>query len=583
MPDLDASDLPLAAAGMHRPSAAEVPLPLLLEPRRRAALNRHRQLTHAQKLQRLGLALLAVLLWCGLFAGAYVILGRLLSMPEVGSFLATKLLGMILLASFALLIFSNLITAVPTFFLSPELERLVAAPLSVRRLLAARFVETLLDSSWMVVLFALPLLLAYGVVQAAPAWFYAAVVLVLPPFLVIPAVLGVMVVALLVRIFPARRTRDILAVLTVTGAAILYVLLRLAQPERLLSPERFGSFVDFVRAVQTPADVLLPSHWALTVLDLQNAGASRIFPLLLLWSTAAALLVLGEAALCQLFPRGFSKAIEGRGTGGVGRAAIDVVICRLPVRRHLRMLIAREVKGFFRDTAQWSQLLLLGALAVVYVYNFSLLPTVASPLLTFYFKNAIAYANLALAAFVVAAVAARFVLPSVSMEGRAFWIVRTAPLPAESIWWSKFVTGLLPLLVLAEVLVVATNQYLGVVGIVRWISPFTIATLTPGIVALALAVGCAQPRFDAGDAARVAAGLPGLAFMILALTFIATVALGEAWPTYTLFMAYLEQRSLTAGETFGVTTALVGVLLINVAVPVLASRYGIHRLRSIEM
>jgi len=583
MPDIEAGRVPLATGEVPQEFAEEAPLALLLAPRLRGARNRYRQLDRQRKLRLFQLGLLAVLLWGSLFAGTHLLVQRLLGMAEVGSFLAGKLVGMILLASFALLIFSNLITAVSAFFLSPELERLVAAPIHIRRLLAARFGETLIDSSWMVLLFALPLLLAYGVAHAAPAWFYGAVLLVLPPFVVIPAVIGVTLVGILVRLFPARRTRDILAVMTVAGAAIVYVLLRLAQPERLLSPERFGSFLEFVRGVETPIDRFLPSHWALTVLDLQPGGDGRVLALLLLWSTAAALLVLGEAAMVQLFPRGFSKAVEGRGTGGVGRAVIDVILRWIPLPGHIRVLMAREVKGFFRDTAQWSQLLLLGALAVVYVYNFSLLPTVASPLLTFYFKNAVAYANLALAAFVVAAVAARFVLPSISMEGRAFWLVRTAPLSPEAIWWSKFTIGLIPLLLLAEILVVVTNEYLGVAGVLRWISPLTIAALTPGIVALALAVGCAQPRFDAGDAARVAAGLPGLAFILLATTFIGVVAVGEAWPTYTLFMAHLQQRALTLDEQVVAATAFAVVLVVTVAVPVAATRYGLARLRDIEM
>ena len=44
-------------------------------------------------------------------------------------------------------------------------------------------------------------------------------------------------------------------------------------------------------------------------------------------------------------------------------------------------------------------------------------------------KNAYAFVNLAMAAFVTSAVAVRFVFPAVSAEGPAFWIVRTAPVP----------------------------------------------------------------------------------------------------------------------------------------------------------
>ena len=76
-------------------------------------------------------------------------------------------------------------------------------------------------------------------------------------------------------------------------------------------------------------------------------------------------------------------------------------------------------------------------------------------------KNAYAFVNLAMAAFVLSAVAVRFVFPAVSAEGPAFWIVRTSPVPMRAFLWSKFWTGLVPVLVLAEALTVASNQLPG--------------------------------------------------------------------------------------------------------------------------
>ena len=69
--------------------------------------------------------------------------------------------------------------------------------------------------------------------------------------------------------------------------------------------------------------------------------------------------------------------------------------------------------------------------------------------------------NLALTAFVTSSVAARFVFPQVSLEGRAWWVLRTAPVPLGTIWWSKFTTAYLPLVLLGEALVVVTNRALG--------------------------------------------------------------------------------------------------------------------------
>ncbi len=149
-----------------------------------------------------------------------------------------------------------------------------------------------------------------------------------------------------------------------------------------------------------------------------------------------------------------------------------------------RILVIKEVKTFFRDTSQWSQLILLGALVVVYLYNFSVLPLNGSPLVTFYFKNVIAFLNLALASFVIASVAARFVFPSFSMEGRALWLLKGAPLPARRLWWAKFWVGVVPLLLFGLLLVLATNSYLQVMPFMMWLSAATLAGMVFAIVAL---------------------------------------------------------------------------------------------------
>jgi ABC-2 type transport system permease protein len=110
----------------------------------------------------------------------------------------------------------------------------------------------------------------------------------------------------------------------------------------------------------------------------------------------------------------------------------------------------KDATIFFRDASQWSQLLLLLALVVVYVYNFSALPIDDGSPLAGTLREIVAFANLGLAAFVTASVAVRFVFPAISLEGRSWWALRTAPIPLTSIWWGKFWIGFLPLAILGE-------------------------------------------------------------------------------------------------------------------------------------
>ena len=86
----------------------------------------------------------------------------------------------------------------------------------------------------------------------------------------------------------------------------------------------------------------------------------------------------------------------------------------------------KELRLFFRDTTQWSQLILLAVLVVVYVFNIKYLPLRGEGV-TFFLVNVIPFLNLVLAGFVLASVAARFIFPSVSLEGRTLWLLRSSP------------------------------------------------------------------------------------------------------------------------------------------------------------
>ena len=202
----------------------------LLRPRWLALRGRWRRAERAERRHGVVLAGLGLFFWAAIFAFFARVLAYFQGVPELGPVLAERLLGMVLLSFFSILLFSNIITALSTYYLSSDLGLLLAAPIPASSLHAGRFFETLWDSSWMIVLFGLPVFLAYGVVHHAGVTFYLAVAAVLPPFLILPCALGVATTMVLVRVFPARSTKDVFVLLSVVAIALVYVLLRFLQP-----------------------------------------------------------------------------------------------------------------------------------------------------------------------------------------------------------------------------------------------------------------------------------------------------------------------------------------------------------------
>jgi ABC-2 type transport system permease protein len=259
----------------------------------------------------------------------------------------------------------------------------------------------------------------------------------------------------------------------------------------------------------------------------------------------------------------------------------DRLLARLPMSTVARALITKDLKTFLRDTAQWSQLVLLGALVVVYVYNFRVLPRGGSFMAQFYFEHALGFLNLALAGFVVASVAVRFLYPSVSLEGRAFWIVQSAPIRLRQVWWSKFWSGVLPLGSLGLALLVLSNRALGVGAITMVVSVTTLALMTLGIAALGLCLGSIYPQFEYENAAKIPASFGGVVYMILAVMLIGANVVLEAWPLWAVMFAALGQRSLAPAEIAGIVASFAAVVVLDVGVFVMAARRGVRALEAV--
>ncbi len=540
---------------------AAIPLGTLLAPRFLATRNAFRR----RPLRAWALAFLTGAFWVGSFLLFAQTLRFFQTITALGPVLTQRLLVMLFVSFFAILVISNVVTALTTYYLSPDVRFLLVAPVTRRRIHVARFIETLGASSWMVLLFGFPVFLAYGTVFHAGPLYYGAVIATLIPFLTIPAALGVMLTTVLVLAFPARRMRDVLVVASVALVAGVYLALRLARPERLASPGELAGFAAFLAAFEAPASPYLPTTWAANVL-LPFLGAETAAPLFhfaLLASTAAVLAIGCTAFVERVFLTAWSRAQEGReGPGRERRLGHWLGRIASPLPHTTALLFVKDATIFFRDASQWSQLLLLLALVVVYVYNFSALPIDDGSPLAGTLREIVAFANLGLAAFVTASVAVRFVFPAISLEGRSWWALRTAPIPLTSIWWGKFWLGFLPLAVLGELLIVVTGRLLGVAPGLTAVFMATLLLVVAAIVSLGLAFGAAYPRVDTQNAAQIATGFGGLIYMVTCLGLITAVIALEAWPVSRIFWSRFASQPINGGETaaiaisFGAVTAL---------------------------
>ncbi len=506
---------------------------------------------------------------------------------EFGEILPGKILSMIFLFFLGILMWSSLLTSFGVFFMSADLQLLKAAPVSEDAIYLARLAETIVNASWMVLLFGLPVFIAYGTVFGGGIVYYLIVIVANVSFVIIPAVLGVGLNMLLVNIFPARRTKDVLMIVSLIFFAGLILTFRVLRPERLLDPDAFTSLLDFFRAMRAPLSPLLPSQWAAESISTFIVGTLTYDPFWLgmLVITSMAVVVVGMLVSGRTYDYGFTKTQEVRRSrfsrSTMLERAINLYGFLFP--RQLKQIISKDVKTFVRDITQWSQIFLLLALVVIYVYNFRVLPLAGSYVPTVYLTNFVAVLNLGLSGFVVSAVAARFVFPAVSLEGNAFWLVRSSPLGMKGFLWSKFWISFFPLLVLGETLIILTNLLLDTHSLIAWVGVITIFFITLSVTGLGIGIGAAFPKFQWENVSKIPTSFGGIIFMVLAISFVAVVLVIEWGPVYGIMLAIFRGQPLTSDQIILSAISALFVLILCTVCSIAAMETGLRRLEEREI
>ena len=135
------------------PELTSKPFTYLLLPSIWASRNRAHRTERGDLLRGLTFGGVGLLVAGALFFGSFWLAWQLADYAELGDYLLRVGLSWLFLTFLSFLAFSGVVTALSTFFLSDDLKLLLAAPIAPRRLFHARFVRTLVQSSWMIGVF----------------------------------------------------------------------------------------------------------------------------------------------------------------------------------------------------------------------------------------------------------------------------------------------------------------------------------------------------------------------------------------------------------------------------------------------
>ncbi|MBK8574785.1 MAG: hypothetical protein IPN90_03575 [Elusimicrobia bacterium] len=525
-----------------------------------------------ERMKAVAFAFLGLLFLAGLHWGFLRFLTVIRDVELVGDLLLMKILAMAFMTSFLMIIFSSTITSFSTLFFSRDLSMLVHTPLPSRTLFAFKSLETMVFSSWMMGLALLPFLAAYGQVTHQGAVFYVLLSVLIIPFVWIASGLGIALSLLLMLLFPARRVREVMLVVALVIGTGLFLWVRWLAPSQFLRADTMEFVIQYIALLQAPTAPYLPSYWfaqALGGFAFGHTAQTIRFGGLLI---ATAMAVWGGLLLCgeKFYYGGWTSAQE---SGRRGR--------RRPLGKEwrwipsffgvrFRAILGKDLAVFRRDSNQWSQLLMLVSLIAIYLISIRKLP-----LDTPYLRALISFLNIGMVGFVLASVALRFVFPAVSLEGKSWWALRSAPLGLWEILWGKFLGGVVPIAFVGVALVWISNAFLGVDSFVTRLSNVTVFVMAITLSGMGVGFGALFPRFGMENVAQIQTSPGGILFMVTALFYVgATVALEAIlMKTYYLtgFSFVARQETLFV---FGALALLNGVAF---AVPLVLGKSTLDR------
>jgi ABC-2 type transport system permease protein len=506
-----------------------------------------RELLATRRLWLTALVILTSIFWVGLFVlffEGFLFLQSALPHPATRAMTVHAIYNVFFLALTAMLLVSSAIILYGGLYRSEEVDFLLTSPLRAERIVLYKLEEAIFFSCWGFGLLGSPLLIAYGVANQSPWYYYVLLLPFMTGFATIPTSLGAMACVAVVSFLPKLRFHALATVGAVLVCLAAFFAWRAfgQTAHYAMTPEWFQ---DVLSRLQFTEQRLLPSWWLSTgLLEAAHpvetgegylAWVESLLFLAVLVSNGMILQLAAMAVASRWFRSSYSE-LHGISSGQRrhGAAKVDQLLGWIfwPLPRVMRLFITNDLRLFRRDPMQWSQFLIFFGLLSFYFINmrrFNYNESLSG------WMTLIGFLNVGVVGLILSTYTTRFILPAISMEGRRFWVLGTLPISRDVVLWSKFWFSLLGTLIPCSGLILLSDVMLQTPTrqpVVAWLHQMICLVLCTGLSALAVGVGARLPNLREPSPSKIAAGFGGTLCLVISSLFIVMTVLLTAVPCY---------------------------------------------------
>jgi len=206
-----------------------------------------------------------------------------------------------------------------------------------------------------------------------------------------------------------------------------------------------------------------------------------------------------------------------------------IIRCIPGIAPDTRALLLKDTRVFWRDTAQWSQSLILFGILGVYIMNIRYF---TQQFTSTYWLYVVSYMNLAACALNLATLTTRFVYPQFSLEGKRLWIVGLAPMGLARVVRIKLVLAIVISLLISLPLVWLSCHMLGLRLEETLYFTLGIICMAVTLNCLAIGMGVLYPNLKVDNPSKIVSGFGGTFCLVVSFVYIggSVMFLGQASP-----------------------------------------------------
>ena len=509
-----------------------------------------------------------------IFFGMVMVLGSMRGDSFFEAIIPVKVIQLTFYTFFILMLISNTVAAAGNIYAAHNMDLLLRAPLSSIRLYLAKLFATTFETGSMYFVFIIPLGLAYNYSLNIPFSFLIIAILISVPFLFITSSLGIVIATVFTQ-FAAVVWRRGVFLLFAAGAIAVWLYFKL---HTLLSGVRFehggtNAVVQLISLFENPNPMWLPSSWASDLLTpfVDPQAPMSWAPVLLLFGSAFGTIAVGFLFFDLMMLPTRSKVSGQHKTGesvakttkasDIMRFIIESIYGWLPMNRHTRALIIKDLSCLVRDRAQSLQLILYLGIAAFYVVIFTFMSAAINlfPTALQLWWAFLGWINIVLSGFIINAVITRLVYPAISLEGKALWILLVSPMDINNLIRAK-VSCWLPLISLISFTLLFCGAM--AIGLNTGATFYTIViglSLSLGGTGLATGLGAVFARFEWESPNQISAGIGTLVLLPLGLLLVALTSIPSA---ALLLITQVDQIREILGRNWSTGILFISMILV---------------------